>query len=145
MPGMHSRTAGKSGNGRRGFILLRTLTAFMIALMMVPLCMRCISAMPYLFSQPEYVQDENTGVWSTDPGTATLTISGYIGAVSATGTYTMSGNEISADLVSDADGAKGTFALLLTREDGQIVLTLDFMGVATFWVPGQPETGRGSD
>lgn len=30
----------------------------MIALMMVPLCMRCISAMPHLFSKPLYVQDE---------------------------------------------------------------------------------------
>lgn len=59
MPHLYIETGRRiHRNRRRGFILLSTLTAFLISLMMIPLCMRCIAAFPVIFRPPQSVQDE---------------------------------------------------------------------------------------
>lgn len=49
---------GKRSTGRRGSVLTGTLIAFLIAMMMVPLCMACIAPLRSVFEFETEVQDE---------------------------------------------------------------------------------------
>lgn len=52
------RAAGRRGRRAGGFLLADTLTAFFIALLILPLCMYCISAFSPLLKTEQTVQDE---------------------------------------------------------------------------------------
>lgn len=57
LPGMHC-AGGNRRRGRRGFLLGRTVIAFLIAMCMVPLSMECILILSRCTQLPDAMQDE---------------------------------------------------------------------------------------
>ena len=71
------------------------------------------------------------------------TISWYIGADSASGTYSCSGAVLHAELTSDLDHTAITIDLTAEEKDGQLRLTMEYQGLVLCWSPGAGETGKG--
>ena len=71
------------------------------------------------------------------------TISWYIGADGASGTYSCSGAVLHAELTSDLDHTAITIDLTAEEKDGQLRLTMEYQGLVLCWSPGAGETGKG--
>lgn len=71
-------------------------------------------------------------------------ISWYIGAEGGTGTCTLSGSVLHAELVSALDGSAMTMDFTAEQRDGRLFLTTRYKDLPLCWSWGEDETGAGT-
>ena len=72
-------------------------------------------------------------------------ISWYIGAEGGTGTYSLSGDILSADMTNDFDQSSMKMELTAEKTDDGTFLYTEYKGLLLCWSQGEGETGKGGD
>ena len=72
-------------------------------------------------------------------------ISWYIGADGGTGTYSLSGDILSADMTNDFDQSSMKMELTAEKTDDGTFLYTEYKGLLLCWSQGEGETGKGGD
>ena len=72
-------------------------------------------------------------------------ISWYIGADGGTGTYSLSGDILSADMTNDFDQSSMKMKLTVEKTDDGTFLYTEYKGLLLCWSQGEGETGKGGD
>lgn len=72
-------------------------------------------------------------------------ISWYIGADGGTGTYSLSGDILSADMTNDFDQSSMKMEFTAEKTDDGTFLYTEYKGLLLFWSQGEGETGKGGD
>ena len=72
-------------------------------------------------------------------------ISWYIGADGGTGTYSLSGDILSADMTNDFDQSSMKMEFTAEKTEGGTFLYTEYKGLLLCWSQGEGETGKGGD
>ena len=72
-------------------------------------------------------------------------ISWYIGTDGGTGTYSLSGDILSADMTNDFDQSSMKMELTAEKTDDGTFLYTEYKGLLLCWSQGEGETGKGGD
>ena len=72
-------------------------------------------------------------------------ISWYIGAEGGTGTYSLSGDILSADMTNDFDQSSMKMEFTAEKTDDGTFLYTEYKGLLLCWSQGEGETGKGGD
>ena len=72
-------------------------------------------------------------------------ISWYIGADGGTGTYSLSGDILSADMTNDFDQSSMKMEFTAEKTDDGTFLYTEYKGLLLSWSQGEGETGKGGD
>ena len=72
-------------------------------------------------------------------------ISWYIGADGGTGTYSLSGDILSADMTNDFDQSSMKMEFTAEKTDDGTFLYTEYKGLLLCWSQGEGETGKGGD
>ena len=72
-------------------------------------------------------------------------ISCYIGADGGIGTYSLSGNILSADMTNDFEGSSMKMEFTAEKTDGVLFLYTEYKGLLLCWSQGEGETGKGGE
>ena len=72
-------------------------------------------------------------------------ISWYIGADGGIGTYSLSGNILSADMTNDFEGSSMKMEFTAEKTDGVLFLYTEYKGLLLCWSQGEGETGKGGE
>ena len=72
-------------------------------------------------------------------------ISWYIGADGGTGTYSLSGDILSADMTNDFDQSFMKMEFTAEKTDDGTFLYTEYKGLLLCWSQGEGETGKGGD
>ena len=72
-------------------------------------------------------------------------ISWYIGADGGTGTYSLSGDILSADMTNDFDQSSMKMEFTTGKTDDGTFLYTEYKGLLLCWSQGEGETGKGGD
>lgn len=72
-------------------------------------------------------------------------ISCYIGADGGIGTYSLSGNILSADMTNDFEGSSMKMEFTAEKTDGVLFLYTECKGLLLCWSQGEGETGKGGE
>ncbi|MCI6978177.1 MAG: hypothetical protein MR930_06090, partial [Lachnospiraceae bacterium] len=72
-------------------------------------------------------------------------ISWYIGVDGGTGTYSLSGDILSADITNDFDESSMKMEFTAEKTEGGIFLYTEYKGLLLCWSQGESETGKGGD
>ena len=72
-------------------------------------------------------------------------ISWYIGADGGTGTYSLSGDILSADMTNDFDQSSMKMEFTAEKTEGRTFLYTEYKGLLLCWSRGEGETGKGGD
>lgn len=72
-------------------------------------------------------------------------ISWYIGADGGTGTYSLSGDILSADMTNDFDESSMKMEFTAEKTDDGTFLYTEYKGLLLCWSQGEGETGKGGD
>ena len=72
-------------------------------------------------------------------------ISWYIGADGGTGTYSLSGDILSADMINDFDQSSMKMEFTAEKTEGGTFLYTEYKGLLLCWSQGEGETGKGGD
>ena len=72
-------------------------------------------------------------------------ISWYIGAEGGSGTYSLSGNILSADMTNDVGGSAMKMEFTAEKTDGVIFLYTEYKGLLLCWSQGESMTGKGGE
>ncbi|MDD6572821.1 MAG: hypothetical protein PUF12_10605, partial [Thermoflexaceae bacterium] len=72
-------------------------------------------------------------------------ISWYIGADGGTGTYSLSGDILSADMTNDFDESSMKMEFTAEKTEGGTFLYTEYKGLLLCWSQGEGETGKGGD
>jgi hypothetical protein len=70
-------------------------------------------------------------------------ISWYIGAEGGTGTYSLSGNILYADMTNDFEGSSMKMEFTAEKTDGVLFMHTEYKGLLLCWSQGEGESGRG--
>ena len=72
-------------------------------------------------------------------------ISWHIGADGGTGTYSLSGDILSADMTNDFDQSSMKMEFTAEKTEGGTFLYTEYKGLLLCWAQGEGETGKGGD
>ena len=72
-------------------------------------------------------------------------ISWYIGADGGTGTYSLSGNILYADMTNDFEGSSMKMEFTAEKTDGVLFMHTEYKGLLLCWSQGEGESGRGGE
>ena len=72
-------------------------------------------------------------------------ISWYVGADGGIGTYSLSGNILSADMTNDFDVTSMKMEVTAEKTDGVLFLYTEYKGLLLCWSQGESETGKGGE
>ena len=72
-------------------------------------------------------------------------ISWHIGADGGTGTYSLSGNILYADMTNDFEGSSMKMEFTAEKTDGVLFMHTEYKGLLLCWSQGEGESGRGGE